>query len=76
MPRLPPKRDINFMINLMPWVAPVSKVPYRKSAPELIDVKMQLQEPLDKKYIRLSVSPCGAPILFIREKGYETEIVY
>ena len=65
---LPPKRDIDFMIELVPGVAPVSKTPYRMSTPEMLELKMQLQELLEKKYIRLSVSPWGAPVLFVKKK--------
>ena len=55
IPRLPPKRDIDFMIELVPGVAPVSKMPYKMSTPEMLELKMQLQEFLVKKYIRPSV---------------------
>ena len=44
------------------------KIPYRMSAPELVDLKLQLQELIEKGYIRPSVSPWGAPILFIKKK--------
>eukprot|EP00253_Pinus_taeda_P021056 PITA_21056 len=57
IPRLPPKRDIDFTIELVPAAAPVSRAPYRMSIPELTELKMQLQELLDKNYIRPSVSP-------------------
>ena len=68
---LPPKRDIDFTIELVPGAAPVSKAPYRMSTPEMLELKMQLQELLEKKYIRPSVSPWGAPVGF--EKGkYDT----
>ena len=43
IPGLPPKRDIDFTIELFPGVAPVSKTPYRMSTPELLELKMQLQ---------------------------------
>ena len=68
IPRLPPKRDIDFTIELVPGPAPVSKTPYRISTPEMLELKMQLQELLEKKYIRLSVSPWGAPVLFVKKK--------
>eukprot|EP00253_Pinus_taeda_P022079 PITA_22079 len=68
IPGLPPKRDIDFTIELIPGAAPVSRTPYRMSVPELTELKMQLQELLDKNYIRPSVSPWGAPVLFVREK--------
>ena len=67
-PGLPPKRDINFIIELVPGEALVSKTPYRMSTLELLELKMQLQELLEKKYIRPSVSPWGAPVLFVKKK--------
>eukprot|EP00253_Pinus_taeda_P028129 PITA_28129 len=48
--------------------APVSQAPYRMSVPKLTEFNMQLQELLDKKYIRPSVSPWGAPVLFVKKK--------
>ena len=66
--RLPPKRDINFTIELVLGAAPVSKTPYRMSTPNILELKMQLQELLEKKYIRASVSPWGAPVLFVNMK--------
>jgi hypothetical protein len=68
VPRLPPMRDIDFSINLMPGEAPVSKTPYRMSTPELKELQMQLEELLKKGYICLSVSPWGAPFLFVKNK--------
>eukprot|EP00253_Pinus_taeda_P028929 PITA_28929 len=68
IPGLPPKRNIDFTIELVPGAAPVSREPYRMSVPELTELKMQLQELLDKNYIRPSVSPWGAPVLFVRKK--------
>ena len=65
---LPPKRDINFTIELVPRAAPMSKAPYRMSTSEMLELKMQLQELLEKKYIRPSVSPWGAPVLFVKKK--------
>eukprot|EP00253_Pinus_taeda_P011015 PITA_11015 len=68
IPGLPPKGDIDFTIELIPGAARVSRTPYRMSVPELTELKMQLQELLDKNYIRPSVSPWGAPVLFVRKK--------
>ena len=65
---LPPKRDIDFTIELVPGAAPVSKTPYRMSTLEMLELKMQLQELLEKKYIQPSVSPRGAPVLFVKKK--------
>ena len=65
---LPPKKDIDFTIDLVPGAAPVSKTPYRVSTQELLELKMQLQELLKKKYIRPSVSPWEALVLFVKKK--------
>ena len=50
IPRLPPKRDIGFTIELVQGEEPVSKTPYRMSTLELLELKMQLQQLLEKKY--------------------------
>ena len=68
IPVLPPKRDIDFMIELVPGAAPVSKAPYKMSTPKMLELKMQLQKLLEKKYIRPSVSPWGAPVMFVKKK--------
>ena len=65
---LPPKRDIDFTIELLPGAAPMSKTPYRMSTTEMLELKMKLQELLEKKYIQLSVSPWGALVLFVKKK--------
>jgi hypothetical protein len=57
IPKLSPRREIYFFIDLLPRSAPVSKAPYRLSLPELTELKIQLEELLDTKYIRPSVSP-------------------
>ena len=68
IPRLPPKRGFDFTIELVPGEAPVYKTPYSMSTSELLEMKMQLQELLENKYIRPSVSPWGAPVLFVKKK--------
>ena len=51
IPQLPPKRDIDFTIEILPGVAPVSNTPYKMSTPEMLELNMQLQDLLEKKYI-------------------------
>jgi hypothetical protein len=68
IPELPPRREIDFSIDLLPNLAPISKEPYLMSLPELIELKIQLQELLDKEYIRPSVSSWGAPVIFVKNK--------
>ena len=68
LPGLPPKREIDFVIDLLPGTAPISKAPYRMAPAELKELKTQLQELLDKKFIRPSYSPWGAPVLFVKKK--------
>ena len=67
VPRLLPKRDIDFTIDLVLGATQVSKTPCRMSTPKSLEPKMQLQELLEKKYIRPSVSPWGAPVLFVKK---------
>jgi hypothetical protein len=52
----------------MPGAAPISKAPYRMSTPELKELQLQLEELLKKGYVRPSVSPWGAPVLFVKKK--------
>jgi hypothetical protein len=68
VPGLPPRRDLDFSINMTPGEAPVSKTPCRMSTPELKELQMKLEELLKKVYIRPIVSPWGAPVLFVKNK--------
>ncbi|TYJ99713.1 ty3-gypsy retrotransposon protein [Cucumis melo var. makuwa] len=68
LPGLPPLREIDFSIELEPDTAPISRAPYRMAPAELKGLKVQLQELLDKGFIRPSVSPWGAPVLFVKKK--------
>jgi len=68
VPGLPPKRDIDFSIELVPESLPISKTPYRMGTPKLKELQIQLEELLKKGYIRPSVSPWGALVLFVRKK--------
>jgi predicted TIM-barrel fold metal-dependent hydrolase len=65
---LPPRRDIYFTIDLVPGSTKVSKAPYSMSVPKPTELKMQLQEQLEKQYIRPSVSTWGAPVHFLKKK--------
>ncbi|XP_042453501.1 uncharacterized protein LOC122038022 [Zingiber officinale] len=65
---LPPNRQVEFTIELVPGIAPVSKTPYRMAPKELEELKVQLQELLDRGFIRPSVSPWGALVLFVKKK--------
>jgi hypothetical protein len=68
LPGMPPDRDVKFVIKLQPGTAPISKRPYRMPPKELAELKTQLQELLDKGYIRPSSSPWGCPTLFVKKK--------
>ncbi|KAL0540116.1 hypothetical protein IC582_024346 [Cucumis melo] len=68
LPGLPPHREVEFAIELEPGTVPISRAPYRMAPAELKDLKVQLQELLDKGFIRPSVSPWGAPVLFVKKK--------
>ncbi|XP_022873085.1 uncharacterized protein K02A2.6-like [Olea europaea var. sylvestris] len=68
LPGISQDRQVEFTIDLVPGEAPVSKAPYRMAPKELQELKLQLEELLEKCFIRLSVSPWGAPVLFIKKK--------
>ncbi|GKA19564.1 putative reverse transcriptase domain-containing protein [Tanacetum coccineum] len=65
---LPPIREIEFQIELIPGATPVAKSPYRLAPSELEELSGQLKELQDKGFIRPSSSPWGAPILFVKKK--------
>ncbi|KAA0037385.1 ty3-gypsy retrotransposon protein [Cucumis melo var. makuwa] len=68
LPGLPPHREVEFAIELEPGTVPISRAPYRMVPAELKELKVQLQELLYKGFIRPSVSPWGAPVLFVKKK--------
>ncbi|KAD6119124.1 hypothetical protein E3N88_10395 [Mikania micrantha] len=65
---LPPVRQVEFCIDLIPGAGPVAKAPYRLAPSEMQELSSQLQELLDRGFIRPSSSPWGAPILFVKKK--------
>ncbi|KAJ9561559.1 hypothetical protein OSB04_006719 [Centaurea solstitialis] len=68
LPGIPPERQVEFRIDLVPGAAPVAKTPYRLAPPEMQELSNQLEELLEKGFIRPSSSPWGAPILFVKKK--------
>ncbi|GKV25054.1 hypothetical protein SLEP1_g34559 [Rubroshorea leprosula] len=68
LPGLPPDREVEFAIDLVPSTGPISKAPYRMAPIELKELKIQLEELLEKGFIHPSVSPWGAPVLFVKKK--------
>jgi hypothetical protein len=68
LPGMLPDREIKFVIELVPGTAPIFKRPYRMATNHLAELKEQLQELLDKGYIRSSASPWGAPAIFVPKK--------
>ena len=66
--RFPPHREIEFTIDVVPGATPASITPYRMAPVKLKELKLQLQELLEKVFMRPSVSPWGAPVLFVKKK--------
>jgi hypothetical protein len=66
--RLPLKRDLEFSIDLVSVSVSTSRVPYRMTVPDLVELKMHLKEMMDRGYIRMSVSLWGALTLFVKKK--------
>jgi hypothetical protein len=65
---MPPDRDIEFMIDLLPRTPPVSKRPYRMPVNELVELMKQIAELQSKGFIHPSSSPWGATVLFMEKK--------
>ena len=61
-------REIEFTVDILSGTQPISKTPYRMAPAELRELKSQLQELLDKGFVRPSTSPWGAPVLFVKKK--------
>jgi hypothetical protein len=70
LPSMPPDRDIEFRIELLPGTPPISKRPYRMPVNELVELKKQIVELQAKGFICPTSSPWGAPVLFV-EKNME-----
>ncbi|GKE58231.1 putative reverse transcriptase domain-containing protein [Tanacetum coccineum] len=68
LPGIPPTRQVEFQIDLIPGAAPVAHAPYRLAPSEMKELVDQLKELSDKGFIRPSSSPWGAPILFVKKK--------
>jgi hypothetical protein len=68
LPGLPPDRDVEFKIELLPGTAPISRRPYRMPPNELAELKVQLNELLKKGLIRPSSSSWGCPAIFVKKK--------
>ena len=68
LPGLPPIREVEYKIELLPGATPVAKAPYRLAPSEIREVMTQIQDLLDRGFIRPSSSPWGAPVLFVKKK--------
>ena len=68
LPELPSDREIDFQIELASGTEPISRAPYRMAPAELKELKVQMEEMVNKGFIRSSTSPWGAPVLFVKKK--------
>ena len=68
LPRVPPEREIDYGIDILPDTQTISVPPYRIAPGELKELKDQLKDLLETGLIRPSISPWGAPVLFIKKK--------
>ena len=68
LPGMPPDQELEFAIDLVPGSAPLYKKYYRMPSSELVELKKQLDELLQKGYIRASSSPWGSPAIFVDKK--------
>ncbi|GKB57277.1 putative reverse transcriptase domain-containing protein [Tanacetum coccineum] len=68
LPGLPPPRQVEFRIDLVPGAAPIARAPYRLAPSEMRELSVLLQELLEKGFIRPSSSLWGSPVLFVKKK--------
>src|ERR1044072_6345219 len=68
IPDVPPEREFEFGIDLVPGTRPVSMAPYRMSVSELAELKKQLEDLLENKFVRSSVSSWGALVILVKNK--------
>ncbi|GKD40347.1 hypothetical protein Tco_1260554, partial [Tanacetum coccineum] len=68
LPGIPPTRQVEFQIDLIPGAVPVALAPYRLALSEMKELSDQLKELSDKGFIRPSSSPWGASVLFVKKK--------
>ncbi|GKF47783.1 hypothetical protein Tco_0137585, partial [Tanacetum coccineum] len=76
LPRLPPPRQVEFRIDLVPGAAPVTRAPYRLAPSEMKELSAQLQELLEKGFICPTSSLWGSPVLFVKKKDGSFRINY
>ncbi|GJR05367.1 putative reverse transcriptase domain-containing protein [Tanacetum coccineum] len=76
LPGIPPVRQVEFQIDLIPRAAPVARTPYRLAPSEMQELSNQLQELTDRGFIRPSTSPWGAPVLFVKKKDGSFRMCY
>ena len=69
LPGLSSEREVDLAIEVLHGTTPISRAPYRMALIELKELKTKLQELLDKGSVRPSVSPWGAPVLFVKKKN-------
>jgi hypothetical protein len=72
---MPPKRDVEFLIQLEPGTMPISKPPYKMAPPELEEMMKQLTSLLEKGYIRSNSSPWGCLALFVTKMDHNLRMV-
>ena len=68
MTNLPPKRELDHEIELIPRAQPIARLPYKMSPSKALELKNQLNQLLEQGFIKPSVLPWGAPVLFQKKK--------
>ena len=66
---MPPDRSVEFVIELVPGTAPISKRPYRMAPEELVELKRQIEELEEKGFIQHSTSSWGCPTIFVKKRA-------
>ena len=76
LPGVPLEREVDLSIEIEPGTTPVSRAPYRMAPAKLKELKVKLQELLDKGFVRPNVSPWGALVLFVKKERWHSRNVH
>jgi len=74
VPTLPPRREVEFSIDLVPGAGPVSIAPYRMAPAKLVELKKQIEGLFEKQFRRSSASPWVAPVLLVKKKDGDSRL--
>jgi hypothetical protein len=74
LPGMPPDREIEFTIDLIPDTTPIAQLPYKMGLKELVELKAQIDELEQKEFTQESISPWGTPVIFVDKRWMQEDV--